>query len=119
MATSFRNGDFGAATAAASEQSSAAARLASFLPAATAIRIPVTAIFATGRSESTTLEYGTAREVIFRASAEIPFGATVRLLNEDGSFDAQASVVAVQYANGERAVAARFLGSTPNWIIKQ
>lgn len=117
MAISFKNGDAVAAVAAA--EISVAARLAGFLPAATAIRIPVTAIFPSGRSEATTLEYGTAREVIFRATCEVPFGATVRLLNEDGTFDAQVSVVAVQYANGERAVAARFLSSTPNWIIKQ
>ena len=46
------------------------------------------------------------------------FADIVRLRNSDGSLDTEASVVAVQYHPGKTVVAARFLRSVPNWIVK-
>jgi hypothetical protein len=48
----------------------------------------------------------------------LEFEDRVRLVNSDGSFDAQATVVAVRYHGGRKAVAARFLGDVGNWIVK-
>jgi len=43
----------------------------------------------------------------------------VRVLNSDGSLDARATVVAVRYHDGRKAVAARFVEEVGNWIIKR
>ena len=68
--------------------------------------------------ESTIIEFGTAREVLFACSMPLEFGDILRLRNSDGSLDTEASVVAVQYHPGKTIVAARFSNSVPNWIVK-
>jgi hypothetical protein len=68
--------------------------------------------------EQTVVEFGTAREVLFSCTLPLEFEDRVRLMNSDGSFDAQAIVVAVRYHGGGKAVAARFVGDVENWIIK-
>jgi hypothetical protein len=69
-------------------------------------------------SESTVLEYGTQREVLFACNTPLEFADELRLRNSDGSLDVNVSVVAVQYQPGKTLVAARFLGDVPNWIVK-
>lgn len=69
-------------------------------------------------TESTVLEFGTSREVLFACNTPLEFADVVRLRNSDGSLDTEASVVAVQYHPGQTLVAARFLGEVPNWIVK-
>jgi len=107
------------------------AGLARFFPDAAPVRIPVQL----GRSidsgdpdadrsaapnftESTVIEFGTPREVLFACHTPLEFADIVRLRNSDGSLDTEASVVAVQYHSGSLAVAARFRGEVPNWIVK-
>ena len=68
--------------------------------------------------ESTVIEFGTSREVLFACSMPLEFADVLRLRNTDGSLDTEASVVAVQYHPGATIVAARFLGAVPNWIVK-
>ncbi len=68
--------------------------------------------------EQTVIEFGTAREVLFASSLPLEFEDRVRVVNSDGSLDAQATVVAVRYQNGNKAVAARFVDNVENWIIK-
>ncbi len=68
--------------------------------------------------ENTAIEFGTSREVLFACSIPLEFADIVRLRNSDGSLDAEASVVAVQYHPGKTIVAARFLREVPNWIVK-
>lgn len=98
------------------------AKLAKFFPNATAVRIPVrlTRMASTepSGSESTVIEYGTSTEVLFSSSLPLEFADQVRLQNSDGSLDAKASVVAVQYQKGRTAVAARFTHAVANWIVK-
>jgi len=105
------------------------ADLARFFPEATPMRIPVqlTRRQATsdgqpagglGLPESTVIEFGTSREVLFACSTPLEFADVLRLRNSDGSLDTEASVVAVQYHPGSTIVAARFLTSVPNWIVK-
>ena len=69
-------------------------------------------------SESTVIEFGTPREVLFAASMPLEFADKLRVQNSDGSLDTEASVVAVQYHSGKTAVAARFTQEVANWIVK-
>jgi hypothetical protein len=117
MATSYRTGHRGNREP-AQVCENAAARLAELFPRVTAMRIPIRLVFADGRSEETVIEFGTANEVIFRARAEVGFGEPVQLINDDGSLDAKATVIAVQWAESEQAIAVRFSGQIANWIIK-
>ena len=102
--------------------------LARFFPEATPVRIPVQFTRSNqtsngnagghGPAESTVIEFGTSREVLFACTAPLEFADVLRLRNSDGSLDTEASVVAVQYHPGTTIVAARFLTSVPNWIVK-
>jgi hypothetical protein len=98
------------------------ARLAELFPDASPVRIAVqvTALRAGAGNlqESTVIEFGTPREILFASGLPLEFDDKVRVTNSDGSLDATASVVAVQYHDGRKAVAARFLGPVGNWIIQ-
>ena len=105
---------------------STVAGLARFFPEATPVRIPVQLArtlhteeaTAPNFTESTVIEFGTPREVLFSCSTPLEFADVLRLRNSDGSLDVEAAVVAVQYHPGKAVVAARFLGEVPNWIVK-
>jgi hypothetical protein len=110
-------------------QGSTVADLARFFPEATPVRIPVqftrcsstsdgSHASAAGAQESTVIEFGTAREVLFACATPLEFADVLRLRNSDGSLDTEASVVAVQYLPGKTIVAARFAAAVPNWIVK-
>jgi hypothetical protein len=110
-------------------QTSSVAELARFFPEATPVRIPVEFTRggnasnpnSTGRTqvqERTVIEFGTTREVLFACTTSLEFGDILRLRNSDGSLDTEASVVTVQYHPGTTIVAARFVNSVPNWIVK-
>ena len=97
-------------------------KLAHLFPNASAVRIPVKVVsLATAMrplQEQTVIEFGTAREVLFSSTLPLEFEDQVRLENSDGSLDTRATVVAVRYHGGRKAVAVRFLGEVGNWIIK-
>ena len=97
-------------------------KLAHLFPHASPVRIAVrvSTVAAEPRrlQEQTVVEFGTAREVLFSSTLPLEFEDRVRLVNSDGSFDAQATVVAVRYHGGRKAVAARFVSEVGNWIIK-
>jgi hypothetical protein len=100
---------------------SSTAKLAKFFPEATPVRIPIhlTRIGqSTAFSESTVIEFGTPHEVLFASSLPMEFGDKLRVQNSDGTLDAEACVVAVQYNTGRTAVAARFTSEVTNWIVK-
>jgi hypothetical protein len=115
-------------------QTSTVAELARFFPEATPVRIPVqftrrsntnnnnsnneSQPSGEGVQESTVIEFGTSREVLFACTTPLEFADVLRLRNSDGSLDTEASVVAVQYHPGKTIVAVRFLASVPNWIVK-
>lgn len=97
-------------------------KLSHLFPNALAVRIPVKIEpLPIGRRrlhEQTVIEFGTAREVLFASNLPLEFEDRVRVVNSDGSLEAQATVVAVRYHNGSKAVAARFIDNVENWIIK-
>jgi hypothetical protein len=103
-------------------QESSTAKLAKFFPEASPVRIPVrltrVAGAGNGSSESTVIEFGTPREVLFSSTLPLEFADLLRLENSDGTLDAEASVVALQYTPGRTAVAARFTQDVSNWIVK-
>jgi hypothetical protein len=97
-------------------------KLAQLFPSASPVRLPVRVV-ALGigprdLEENTVIEFGTATEVLFASTLPLEFEDRVEVLNSDGSFDAHATVVAVRYHDGCKAVAARFVGEVGNWIIK-
>jgi len=114
------------ATARTAENATIVAGLARFFPEASPVRMPVqlarvvqgsdpdSALFA----ESIVIEFGTPREVLFECNTPLEFGDDLHLRNSDRSFDVTVSVVALQYHPGRTAVAARFHGEVPNWIVK-
>ena len=97
-------------------------KLAQLFTGISPVRIPVRVLTTgTGRKrlqEQTVIEFGTAHEVLFSSTLPLEFEDRVRMLNSDGSLDAWATVVAVRYHDGRKAVAARFVGHIDNWIIK-
>jgi hypothetical protein len=97
-------------------------KLAELFPEALSIRISVRLVTRSqGRprlQEKTTLEFGTADEVLFASSLPLEFEDHIRIVSSDRSFDARATVVAVRHHGGSKAVAARFDGEVKNWIIK-
>lgn len=99
------------------------AQLARFFPNVTPVRIPVRVSGMNPGgctfSENTVIEFGTPNEVLFASALPLEFEDKVRLENADGSLQAEASVVAVQYHNGKLAVAARFARRIANWIIQR
>jgi hypothetical protein len=111
---------------ATAREGSTVAGLARFFPEATQMRIPVHLARALDSSdatsanfqESTVIEFGTAREVLFSCKTPLEFDDVVRLRTSDGALDVEASVVAVQYHPGQTVIAARFKHSVPNWIVK-
>lgn len=109
-----------AGTAVAAESSTA--KLARFFPTATPVRIPVRLSRIEGahenKCEHTVIEYGTSQEVLFASKLRLEFADLLQLQNSDGTLNAQACVVAVQYNAGHTAVAARFTQQVPNWIVK-
>jgi len=109
------------ATARSRSAESSTAKLAKFFPEATPVKIPIHLTRmgdSTAFSESTIIEFGTPREILFASTLPMEFGDKLRIQNPDGTLDAEACVVAVQYNSGRTAVAARFAREVVNWIVK-
>ena len=111
-----------AAIAETEDSESCVEKLAHLFPNASAVRLPVKVVASATAmrplQEQTVIEFGTANEVLFSSSLPLEFEDRLRVVNSDGSFDANAVVIAVRYHEGRKAVAARFLGDVSNWIIK-
>jgi hypothetical protein len=101
---------------------SSIAKLARFFPDATPVRIPVSLMRVGSKkgavSETTVIEFGTAREVLFASTLPLEFADVLQVKNSDGTLNAEACVVALQYNRGRTAVAARFTREVSNWIVK-
>jgi len=100
-----------------------AGQLARFFPGATAVRVPVqvTALRG-GRAklrEATVLEFGGTQHAIFLSTLPLEFEDRVRLERDShGAAVADATVVAVQYHEGRKAVAVKFTSGLCDWVMQ-
>jgi len=96
-------------------------QLARFFPKLPAVRI---AVKVTPRrpgqvsiQEATVVEYGTREYAIFLSKLALEFDDRVRLVREGGGHPAEAAVIALQYHEGRKAVAVRFLDAPCEWMM--
>jgi hypothetical protein len=111
--------DFDATTVIDATQN-CAGQLSRFFPDVVPLRVPVqvTAVPA-GKSrlrEATVLEFGGAEHAIFLSTLPLEFADRVSVASRNNSETAEASVVAVQYHEGRKAVAVRFLHGPCDWV---
>jgi hypothetical protein len=104
------------------DQPDCAQQLARFFPGASRMRMPVqvTALRA-GRTklrEATVVEFGGAEHAIFLSTLPLEFDDRVRIERDRQGCTADAAVVAVQYHEGRKAVAVRFLQSPCAWVTQ-
>jgi len=99
-----------------------AERLARFFPRATPVRVPVqiTALRAGNARlrEATVVEFGGAEHAIFLSSLPLEFDDRVRVERDQNGGMAEAKVIAVQYHEGLKAVAVRFLQGPCAWVTQ-
>jgi hypothetical protein len=110
-------------TAVSERELDCAAQLARFFPGVAAVRVPVqvTALRG-GRArlrEATVLEFGGAQHAIFLSTLPLEFEDRVRLERDArGGAAADATVVAVQYHEGRKAVAVKFAQGMGDWVMR-
>jgi hypothetical protein len=96
-------------------------QLARFFPSLPAMRIAVRVMphrpGQTRAQEATVVEYGTRVYAIFLSRLALEFDDRVRLVREGGGRPAEAAVIALQYHEGRKAVAVRFLDGPCEWMI--
>ena len=106
---------------------SCAGRLARFFPGAVPARIPiqVTAVRPgrTRLSETTVVEYNAGEHIIFLCALPLEFDDRVRIERAGDAAGgsrgaAEAAVAAVQYQDGNKAVAVRFLKGPCEWVME-
>ena len=97
-----------------------AEQLGRFFPRSKPVRVPVqvTSLRAGGSQlrESTVVEFGEAEYAIFLSTLPLEFDNRVRLESVQEGRSAEATVVAVQYHEGRKAVAVRFSQGRCDWV---
>ena len=100
-----------------------AEQLARFFPHARPVRIPVQVIpLRGGRTsprEAAVVEYGGPEHAIFVSNLPLEFDDHVRIEATGEGRPAEATVVGVQYHEGRKAVAVRFLQGPCDWVVTQ
>jgi hypothetical protein len=95
-------------------------QLARFFPKLPAVRIPVRVASQrpgqTRTQEATFVEFGTEEFAIFLSKLALEFDDRVRLVRDGGGRPAEAAVIALQYHDGRKAVAVRFLDRPCDWM---
>jgi len=99
-----------------------AERLARFFPSASRVHVPVqiTALRA-GSSrlrEATVVEFGGLEHAIFLSCLPLEFDDRVRIERDRNGGTAEATVIAVQYHEGRKAVAVRFRPGPCAWVTQ-
>jgi hypothetical protein len=111
--------DFNATTVIDATQN-CAEQLSRFFPDVVALRVPVQVSAArAGKSqprEATILEFGGTEHAIFLSTLPLEFADRVNVARRDSPRAVEASVVAVQYHEGRKAVAVRFLHGPCDWV---
>ncbi len=103
-------------------EQSCADQLARFFPQASAVRIPVqiTALRG-GRTklrEAATVEYHASDFAIFVSTLPLEFDDRVRLERDRKGRAVEATVIAVQYHEGRKAVAVKFTQGPCDWVTQ-
>ena len=100
-----------------------AEQLARFFPQARPVHIPVQVTLSrgsgTGLREAAFVEYGGPEHAIFVSSLPLEFDDRLRIEAAGAGRPAEASVVGVQYHEGRKAVAVRFLQGPCDWVVTQ
>jgi hypothetical protein len=103
-------------------QVACAEQLARFFPLAMRVRIPVQVTAVRPGSaklrETTVLEFGAAEHAIFLSTLPLEFDDRVRLERDQQGCSADATVIAVQYHEGRKAVAVRFTNGRCAWVTQ-
>lgn len=105
------------------KEKSCAEQLARFFPRAGAVRVPVEVTSprggATNLREATIVEYSSAHHAIFLSTLPLEFGDRIRLEARPQGYQTEATVDAVQYHEGCKAVAVRFVQGACDWVTKR
>jgi hypothetical protein len=100
-----------------------AEQLARFFPQARPVRIPVRVTAARGGRtslrEAAVVEFGGPEHAIFLSTLPLEFDDRVRIEATGEGQPAEATVVGVQYHEGRKAVAVRFLQGPCDWVVTQ
>jgi len=105
-----------------SEELSCSEQLARFFPNLPAAKIPVrVAPLSPGVSpvrlqEAVMIEFGSHEFAIFVSTLPLEFADRLRISREGGGHSAEATVVALQYHEGRKAVAVRFQDGPCEWM---
>ena len=96
-------------------------QLARFFPKLPAVRIsariaPLRAASPARLHESVVVDYGSEEYAIFLSTLPLEFADRVRVSRDGGGRSAEASVIALQYHDGRKAVAVRFLDGPCEWM---
>jgi hypothetical protein len=100
-----------------------AEQLAHFFPETAAVRVPVQVtpcgVGGTRLRESTVLEYASTEHAIFVSTLPLEFADRVKVQagNNKARME-EGSVVAVQYHDGRKAIAVRFLRGQCHWVTE-
>ena len=99
-----------------------AEQLARFFPGLPGVRIAVQVAplragsSATRVQESAVVEFGSEQFAIFLSTLPLEFADRVRISDNGGGHSAEATVIALQYHEGRKAVAVRFAESRCEWV---
>jgi hypothetical protein len=97
-----------------------AEQLARFFPEAKAVRVrAVLKPLRCGADqirESVLVEFASVQRAIFGSKLPLEFADRVRISDAEGNAECDATVVAVQYHDGEKAVAVQFADKTIFWV---
>ena len=99
-----------------------AGQLARFFPQASPVRVAVQVTALRGGStklrEATVLEFGAAELAIFLSSLPLEFDDRVSIERDRKGRAAHAKVIAVQYHEGQKAVAVKFTQGPCDWVTR-
>jgi len=105
------------------KEKSCSEQLARFFPQASAVRVPVQVTSprggVTNLREATVVEYASAHHAIFLSTLPLEFGDRIKLEARPQGYQIEATVDAVQYHEGRKAVAVRFLQGACDWMTKR
>ena len=105
------------------DEQSCAGQLAKFFPQSAPVRIPVQVTAPRGGNahlrEATVVEFSGGDHAIFLSTLPLEFGDQVKLEATMKGIFAEATVDAVQYHEGRKAVAVKFLSGHGDWVVRQ